>query len=181
MDSLTLPDTNQVYLIVGGQAAAARLLDMAAHLALRGPLLLLDCGNRANPLPLVRALRRLTQDPVQALNRIHMARAFTCYQVVTLLEQTGFAPCPQPVLLFDLLASFYDESVLYAEGCRLLEQCLRCLQHLSRAAPVVISSRPPPADFPERQSFLQRLCRAADQCWMEQAPPPQVQQLSLFS
>ena len=31
----------------------------------RGPLLMLDCGNRANPLPLVRELRRLTHDPVR--------------------------------------------------------------------------------------------------------------------
>ena len=89
MQILTLPTTNQFYVIVGGQSAAERLLGLAAQLALRGPLLLLDCGNRANPLPLARELRRLTPDPVAALRGIQSARAFTCYQVVTLLEETA--------------------------------------------------------------------------------------------
>lgn len=173
MDAITLPETNQLYVVIGGHAAAARLLDLAARLALRGPLLLLDCGNRANPLPLVRELRRLTGDPVQALGNIQMARAFTCYQVKVLLEQVAFFPAQQPLLIFDLLATFYDESVPYAEGCRLLEQSLHCIHHVRRSAPVLISARTPPADFPERAAFVEMLCQLSDQYWVEQSTAPQ--------
>ena len=182
MDTITLPDANQLYVIIGGQTAAGRLLDLAAYLALRGKLLILDCGNRANPLPLVRELRRLTCDPVQALGNIRMARAFTCYQVVALLEQAGSSPIQQPVLIFDMLASFYDESVPYAEGRRLLEQSLRCMTRLHRSAPLLVSARPPLADFPERRAFLEMLCHISDRYWIEETPQaPLPQQLSFFS
>jgi hypothetical protein len=182
MDALTLPDANQLYVVVGARTATSRLLDMAAHLALGGPLLLLDCGNRANPLPLVRELRRLTNDPVQALGNIRAARAFTCYQTSALLEQLGLFPIQQPVLVLDLLAGFYDESISYAEGRRLLEQSLGCMTNICRYGPLLVSARPPPADFPERKTFLEMLCRAADQVWIEETPRAQApQQLSFFS
>ena len=181
MDVITHPDTNQLYLVLGGQSAAVRLTSLAAHLALRGPLLLLDCGNRANPLPLARELRRLTADPVPALRRISTARAFTCYQVAALFEQVSGCPAPQPVLVFDLLASFYDESVTYAEARRLLEQCLRGLAEMRRCAPVLVSARPPLADFPERAVFVELLRAIADRCWIEELPqPPRERQLSLL-
>lgn len=182
MEAITLPNANQFYIVIGGRNAAGRLLDLAAQLAIRGPLLLLDCSNRANPLPLVRELRRLTHDPVRALANVRVARAFTCYQVVALLEQAGTFPTPQPVLIFDFLTSFYDESVSYAEGRRLLERCLRCMAHIRRSAPLLVSARPPLADFLERLAFVELLCRLSDRYWVEaplQAEPPR--QLSLFS
>ncbi|HEX9018199.1 MAG TPA: hypothetical protein VF806_03380 [Anaerolineaceae bacterium] len=182
MDAITLPDAHQIYIVIGGRNAASRLLDLAARLALRGPLLLLDCGNRANPQPLVRELRRLTPDPLPALNRIQAARAFTCYQAAALLEEAASRPVQYPVIIFDLLATFYDESVSYGEGRHLLEQCLRCMTRIRGSAPLLVSARPPLADFPERKTFLEMLCRISDQYWVEETPPAQPpQQLSLLS
>lgn len=182
MDELTLPDSNQLYTVIGGRTAANRLLDLAARLALRGPLLILDCGNRANPLPLAKELRRLTDDPVGALGNITAARAFTCYQVAILLEQLEQrAPVQQPVIIFDLLASFYDESVDYTEGLRLLKHTINCLTHVRSTAPLLVSARPPLADFPERKAFLEMLLRISDRYWIEETPtPPQVSQPSFF-
>lgn len=182
MDALSIPETNQIYVVIGGRAANARLLDLSARLALRGPLLLFDCGNRANPLPIVRELRRLTIDPLPALENVRAARAFTCYQVAALLERMSSFPGPQPILIFDLLATFYDESVPFAEGQRLLRQCLARLLASRHSGPLLVSARLPPADFPERQCFLDALCKIADQTWLEvpSLPQPQ-QQYSLFS
>lgn len=181
MDAITLPITTQFYVVIGGQTAADQLLSLAARLALRGPLLLLDCGNRANPLPLVRELRRLTPDPVRALHNIHSARAFTCYQAAALLDQTANLPQPRPVLIFDLLATFYDENISYAESRRLLDQALHCIGHIRHSAAIVVSARPPLAAFPQRQGFLDLVCRLSDRCWVEETPPPtQPQQPSLF-
>lgn len=182
MDALTIPEINQLYVVVGGREANRRLLDLTARLALRGPLLLLDCGNRANPLPIARELRRLTIDPLPALENIHAARAFTCYQVTALLEQVSGLPNPQPGLIFDLLATFYDERVSFAEGRRLLKQCFAYLAPLRDRAPLLISVRPPPADFPERQVFIEMLAQIADQSWVEIPSPTQPpQQLSFFA
>lgn len=182
MDEIALPTTNQLYTIIGGRAASRRLLELSARLAMRGRLLLLDCGNCANPLPIVRELRRLTHDPVAALGNIQAARAFTCYQVVVLLEQLEQrAPVQEPVILFDLLASFYDESIDYQEGRRLLEHALDCLARVRSTAPLLVSARPPFADFPERKTFVGMLLHISDQYWIEEPPPPQQQQLSLFA
>lgn len=181
MDAITLPITTQLYVVIGGQPAANQLLNLAARLALRGPLLLLDCGNRANPLPLVRELRRLTPDPVQALRNIHSARAFTCYQTAALLDQTSRLPQPRPVLIFDLLATFYDENITCTESRRLLEQALHRIGHIRHSAAIVVSARPPLAAFPERKGFLELVCRLSDRYWVEETPPStQPQQPSLF-
>lgn len=182
MDILSIPETNQVYVIIGGREASHRLQELAARLALRGPLLLLDCGNHANPLLLMRDLRRQTADPLPALENVRVSRAFTCYQVVALLERVASFPAPQPVLMLELLATFYDESVSFVEGQRLLKQCFACLNMLRRSAPLLISARPPLADFPERHVFVEMLCDIADQFWVEVPNLPQpLQQLSLFS
>ncbi|MCE1254063.1 MAG: hypothetical protein LWX83_11010 [Anaerolineae bacterium] len=182
MDILALPDSNQLYVVVGGHAAAGRLLNLAARLAVRSPLLILDCGNRANPIPLARELRRLTHDPVRALSNIHTARAFTCYQVIALLENAIHRPQKYPVLIFDLLATFYDESVPYSEGRRLLEECIQLIGYIRLTSPLVVSAKPPPADFPERKSFLERICGFADQFWVEEMPPDALsRQLSFFN
>ena len=182
MDTLTLPDSNQLYVVIGGRTAASRLLDLAACLAIKGPLLLLDCGNRANPFPLVRELRRLTYDPVKALENIQTARAFTCYQVVALLEDAANRPIQFPVLIFDLLATFYDESVSYNEGIMLLERSLRCIAYIHRLAPLIVSARPPVAEFPERSSFLEMVCKLSDVVWVEEMPQVfEPKQLSFFS
>ena len=182
-NEITLPDANQLYTIIGGRSAAARLLDMAARLALQGPLLLLDCGNRANPLPIVRELRRLSDDPIGALGNITAARAFTCYQVDILLEQfEQRAPLQQPVIIFDLLACFYDESVNFREGLRLLRHSLDCLARVRSNAPLLVSARPPLAALQERQVFLEMLLALSDRYWIEEAPPPPIQrQLTFFS
>lgn len=173
MDAIRLADSNQLYLVIGGKTAASRLLELAAQLALRGPLLLLDCGNCAAPLPLARQLHRLTSNPVGVLERVHAARAFTCYQVVALLERTCASPSRRPVLVFNLLATFYDESVSYGEGRRLLAHCLELLRLVTATAPVAVNARRPPAEFPERAHFMDMLCSFADQVWVEEedAPP----------
>lgn len=175
MNKLALPETNQFYLVIGGAVAAGRLLDLAARLALRGPLLILDCGNRANPLPLARELRRLTSDPVAALGNAGAigARAFNCYQVTALIANVANRPQCCPTLVIDFLAAFYDESIAYHEGRRLLEQTLARLIQISRSAPVVVSAKPPPIDFPERNTFLEMLCRISDQIWNEESPQTQ--------
>ena len=65
---------------------------------------------------LARAIRRQTHAVGAALERLQVARAFTCYQMAALLAH---APAgTNPTLVFDLTATFYDESARPAESLR---------------------------------------------------------------
>jgi hypothetical protein len=91
---------------------------------------------------------------------------------VALLEQTlEDRRGTRPVLILDLLSTFYDESISFVESQRLLERGLRSIRILNQTVPVVISARPPVVEFPQRRVFLLRLCAVASRVW-EEAPIP---------
>jgi hypothetical protein len=152
-------------------AATQPMLILAARLALHGPLRVIDAGNRFNAYRVALTIRRLTAgDPAPWLRRIAIARAFTCHQVAALLEQTPTQPAV-PVLVIDLLDTFYDESAPLPERRRLLRTCLSHLRALSCPAPVVASLRPPQPGQPDLGGFIETIHRAAD-LFLTAAPDP---------
>lgn len=158
MQQLSVANGRKIALLIGPHAQRDALLDFTALLALRGPVCVLDAGNRFNPYRVSRAIRRQTPHLDQALARIRVARAFTCYQVITLLQQTP--DTPEPKLIFDLPATFYDEAVSYAESYRLLQLAVDSLLRLRRHAPVIISARTLPEGG--RKGLLELLRHTAD-------------------
>ena len=180
----------KITLAVVPRRAIQPLLGLAARLALRAPLRVLDGGNCFNAYVVAQILRpalpqarQQMQEMEAALERIRVARAFTCYQMVTLLDETPATPVA--TLVLDLLATFRDETVPLAERQRLLEHCLERLKNLAAAAPLIVSVSPdggPPMSRQNRQrqprqgdGLLSRLEQAADQVWRFSAPPPIVQ------
>ncbi len=85
----------------------------AARLAVRGPVILLDGANSAPAYRLVRLICSLTPDPETALRRVFVRRAFTCHQMLTLLEGALAAPHPHILLspLDPLLVVFGERRV----------------------------------------------------------------------
>ncbi len=158
--SLSFPLSSRLAVIIGDRATIPRMLEAAAELALAGPLQVVDGGNCFNAYPVARHLRRRTAAVHAALGRIRLARAFTCYQMVTLLQ--NLQPGDQPVMALDLLQTFYDENVRMAESRRLLERCIVQLTRLSRAAPVLVSARPPAEVCATRLPLLHILQEAAE-------------------
>ena len=142
---------------------------LIARLALVGPVRVLDGGNRFDARGITRKLRRGSRDFYLPLKRILLSRAFTYYQMVTLLEETG--PLTIPVLLLDLLATFYDESVHLPERCCLLEHALARLKSLAHTSPVVVSAPHPTSD----DELSARLETAADQVWHFEAEAAPIQ------
>jgi hypothetical protein len=148
------------------------MLELIARLACRGRLRLLDGGNRFDVyrcnLAVARQLGGQSGGLLEVLERIHLARAFTCYQMVALLEEIPAQPVP--TLVLDLPATFYDENVSLAESLRLLQACLGELRRLNRLAPVAVSARPgSPGGRPELLEVLQE---AAARVWRLEAPAP---------
>jgi hypothetical protein len=149
------------------------MLDLAARLSLDGPLYLLDCGNRSNMYRVAKTLRTLTNDPVAVLKNIHLSRAFTCYQVVALLEKLSHnrEAVGVPVLVLDLLATFMDESVKADESRMLFDIAMQRLQELSCTAPVVVSAKPLLSISSPRLDLLGQLKSQAFEVWEEDTLP----------
>jgi len=171
MDTLALPLSNRLLVLVAPQAAETLMLELAARLALNGGLHVFDGGNRFNVYPLARNIRRYTPELTGALARIRLARAFTCYQMAALLSEA--AADDLPTLVLDFLATFYDENVSLAESRRLLDGCLPHLQRLCRNAPLVVSVTPPNSACADRAVLVEQLTRQASQSWtLEPLPAP---------
>ena len=73
-----------------------------------------------------------------------------------------------PTLVFDLLATFYDENVSLFESRRLLSTCLVKLQRMGRAGPVIVGAQPPGSACQDRQVLLDQLRKSAAQVWEAQ-------------
>jgi hypothetical protein len=178
ISALSRPLGNQVMLVVAPHAANPLMLELAARLAVEQPLRVLDGGNRFNVYPVAKAVRRRTARLEETLGRITLSRAFTCYQLEALLEESPNTS--DPTLVLDMLTTFLDESVPLPECRRLLKQCLPHLRRLAGTAPLVVSAKPTPAIAAERQVLLDMLQAAADQCWVLEPLPEVQRQMELF-
>jgi hypothetical protein len=158
-------------LIIAPHAGMPLMVEAAARLALNGRVRVLDCGNRFNVYPVAQAVRRLTPRLEETLSHITLSRAFTCYQVLTLLEET--AAQPVPTLVLDILSTFLDENVNMEESRRLLQLGIRHLQRISSSAPVLVSVKPLLALSADRKLLLELLKEAATDTMLFEAPRPQ--------
>jgi hypothetical protein len=153
----------------------AVLLSNLYRLVAHGPLAVLDGGNRFNAYLVARGARGQTE----LLERITVSRAFTCYQMLTLLE--GTPVLPRPVLVLDILNTFYDESVKVRERRRLLMNCIVHLDRLSQSAGGAVTVHPPAVPSSEAIEFVRILeAHAADIFLPPQAPALPIVQSRLF-
>jgi hypothetical protein len=168
----TLPELvpGRFSLMIVPHGAVQAFLDLAALLACRGPLRVLDGGNCFNVYRVAGLLRQRTTQVRIALGRIRVARAFTCYQVLALLQTAPEEPAP--TLVLDLLSTFYDENVLLEERRRLLEASAAELHRLSRQAPVGVGLRLPGKELPGQAELLELLETFAGSVWRFEAQIP---------
>jgi len=173
----------RISLFWGAQAPTRSLLTAATTIAAGGlPVRLFDGGNSFDGYFVARLARQLAlaparppappgrfPDPYDILDRMHLSRAFTCFQLAELIEN---APAgPEPLFVLDLLATFYDESVPLRDSERLLATTLTHLRRLAAVGPVVVGGREPQTLVKERWLLLDQLQAAADAAWMLRPPP----------
>lgn len=161
-------------LVVGPRAICPTLLSLTARLAETGPVCVVDGGNHYNVYPVARAAR----GQPEVLKRIRVSRAFTCYQMLALLE--GLPAGPALFVVLDLLGTFYDENVRAGERKRLLGQCLVHLNRLEKAAGGVVSVHPPRVPSQTARELLEMMQAAARESYHVQMATPAPVTLRLF-
>lgn len=169
---------NHLHLLIHPAPGTSRLLlDLAASLAQRGPLTVLDGGNCFNIYTVAQALRRGGANVRLALGRIQVARAFTCYQMAAMVCQEPMRAAASedvaPLMVLDFLNTFQDENVSLGERKRLLRSCLPALRQRCQAAPILVSIR---KEVPE---FMEMLAEAADDIWRAETLPQPPTQMTL--
>jgi hypothetical protein len=151
--------------------------DLIAERALRGPVTVLDGGNCFPTYRIALLIRRKSLQVDNISKRIFVRRAFTCYQMVNLLESTTQVGYPQ--LILGLLNTFQDDQVSPNEADRLLTLCLSHIERLCLVAPVAITLEP--AILAEKEFLLKRVCEQADEIFTSHSEStPQDKQLSFF-
>jgi hypothetical protein len=110
--------TGKLIVVYAPDAACTESVNLIVELALRGVVTILDGGNRYRPYQVATLLRRETVDISNTANCLFSRRAFTCYQMNTLLSSTP--SLNQPYLILDLLNTFYDDHVPTYEAYRRL-------------------------------------------------------------
>jgi hypothetical protein len=166
--------------VLAPHAARMHMLVLSARLAHRGTLQVLDAGNQFNAYEVARSLRQEGAEGFQqALERIRVARAFTPYQLLALLEATSTsanrAQPSAPTLVLDLLNTFYDENLPQPERRRLLVRCMAELRRLSQAAVVVVSVRPTPPVQEDPLRLVEMVKEASDEVLLFEEMAPAVQ------
>lgn len=154
----------------------ASLEEMILQQALSSPVTILDAGNCFNPLGLTRHIRRQTLQIHAVLSRIQVARAFTCFQVISLLDQTR-SPAG-PVFILRLLNTFTDEMVPAYERALLLARVDNHLERLRHAAPLTITIHNLQSSEELLTAWIGRLQARADKVILpdqiDQQPPAQL-------
>jgi hypothetical protein len=176
-----LPATRGSYnLVIAPHAGVQMVIETTARLAVSSPVRLIDCGNRSNVYPITKVVRRLTTDVNTTLDRIHISRAFTCYQVLAMLSRSESR---MPTLVIDLLCTFLDEAIRFDESCRLLDRSIEELKRLSQTTPMLVTVKPLLAISAERISLLDAITQNATSVYQIEDPdtaPVSELQPSLF-
>ena len=172
LDQLMQP---RLMLFWGAHAPTRTLLAALTTMAAHGHApRVLDGGNRFDGYFVARLACQWSlpqgprMDPHAILNRIWLSRAFTCFQMAELIENTPARS--EPLLVLDLLATFYDESVPLRDSERLLATTIAHLKRLACVGPVIVGAREPRSLVKERWTLLDRLQIAADRAWLLRAP-----------
>lgn len=134
------------------------MLDLIAQLALHQPVRVVVGGNRFRAFDLTRTIRRHTVQVDAILQRIQLARPFTCYQALALFEE--LSAMAQPLVVLDLLATFADENISSAESYRLIRQVIQHLNWLKAYTAVIVHTTTPPQT--DRAQLIDLLIETAD-------------------
>ncbi len=138
-------------------------------------VIVLDGANRFNPYIVSSFARKALLPPEAILKRIRIARAFTCYQMATLVgerlpafleRERGEAQAGKPrVILLGLLTTFLDEDVPERESSLLLERVLSRVGGMAQKGVSFLLFQPSVPFGSKRASLMKRVSQFSDMSW----------------
>jgi len=170
----------KIYCLTGTDSSVFRLsLSMASQTLLRGvPIAVVDGSNRFDAYMIAEAARQITSDrsagrrvtPEELLNRIFVARAFTCYQMeATITERLPafLKRIHAPVaMVFGLLDTFYDDQAPLFEVKASLERIITSLHSMKQEnISLLLALKEVKVESRERNMLLPRLLSSLDQAY----------------
>jgi hypothetical protein len=157
---------NGIALICGAEISNGLIFKPIAQLAGSGqPVYVVDGDNVFRSYRIARYAREMNLDPRLVLAQVQVARAFTCYQLVAIVERLSrrveTLSCASLVCL-GLLGTLYDEDVAWPEAQRLLREVIAHLKVLAERWPVIVTVRPPSSKAQNRLGLIQLLMQQVD-------------------
>ncbi len=147
----------QIYLVAGnGRSIWPHAQMIADVLGILGPLRIILGGNHYTLDHLPVLLGRRVIDIYTILNQIKVSRAETCYQMLDALKNTPSDKTP--LIVMELLSSFYDQNLSNEEVAGVLQSCVVALIHLSQTTPIIITADPDA----RRPQLVEQLYQLAD-------------------
>lgn len=157
-----LAPRRKVLLVGDGASAIAALI--AARLACEQGLVRIVCGdNRFDPYAVTRFAKSKRLRPADALRRIRIARAFTAYQLVELVERLeAHSSASELVVVTGVCSAFFDEDLSHNDAARLFYQSFWKLAELAKRnrSLLLVESRALP--IARRLYFLRALCQTSE-------------------
>lgn len=139
-------------------------------------VIILDGANRFNPYIASSFARKALLSLEEILKRIRIARAFTCYQMATLMgkrlpelierERSGSSVYQRPwVILLGPLTTFLDEDVPEREVSPLFERTLKRVEEMAGEGVPFFLFQSPVSPGSKRASLMKRLFQLSDRVW----------------
>jgi hypothetical protein len=127
---------------------------------------IVDAGMAFHVTPIVAMAKACRIAPDTFLRRVHIVRAFTCWQLTTLLcDHLHPLLATHPiglVILLEPLTAFLDEDVTDREATLLFQRVLQTLATRSQNGPRLLLAQTVPAHHTPRRVFARDLLRIVD-------------------
>ena len=157
------------FAVIYGSPSAVSLISMLCVRAqlptqlggLSSSVVFIDGGNTFKLYQITRLAKLHQLDPKQVLDRIYLSRAFTAYQMTSLvlqkLEDAVKSCNAKLVIISDIAGMFLDKDVQDEEAKRILSQVTNRLLNFAREQDVIVVATYPPHQDSQRNLYLQTL------------------------
>lgn len=170
--SLSLPPGYwSLHILPSNNSKSVRFV--GATFAEHSPLIVLDCGRQYD----VSIIAHAAHGQEEVVDPIDIQRGFICSETARLIQEMPAGKTP--ILILDLLSTFYDESININTRKSHFISVLFHLRRLSRGAGLAVIVSPPPPPF-EANFLFTRLADAASRVVVHKILPYDNHQMKIF-
>lgn len=156
--------------------ARSNLTEFIAAQILTGPLLVISGSEWLPAFELSRILRSRTIEVKETLNHLYTVRVSTCFRLFDSLA--NIPSNGEPILVLDVLHTFYDEDIPLRVRLFKLRECCRQLKRLALYRPVILMTQEMHVE--DYEKFIPALRSIADHVLTLEPDLEQIRQPALF-